>query len=54
MVRLAFEERFGPMPASLEEGVGKIAGVNELERAMKICLTRTRDEVEQALIPQVH
>jgi hypothetical protein len=54
MVRLAFEERFGPMPASLEEAVGKIAGVNELERAMKICLTRTRDEVEQALIPQVH
>jgi hypothetical protein len=54
MVRLAFEERFGPMPASLEETVGKIAGVNELERAMKICLTRTRDEVEQALIPQIH
>jgi hypothetical protein len=54
MVCLAFEERFDPMPASLEETVGKIAGVNELERVMKLCLTRTRDEVERALIPRLH
>jgi len=54
MVRLAFEERFGPMPSSIEEAVAQIAGLEELQQVMKVCLTRSRDELERLLGARVH
>jgi hypothetical protein len=54
MVRLTFERRFGPMPSSVEEAVGKAGGLEELERIMEVCLTRSRDELEQVLGIRVH
>jgi hypothetical protein len=54
LVRLAFERRFGPMPASLESALGKATSLDELEKVTSACLTGSREEVEQMLGTRVH
>lgn len=54
MLRLAFEARFGSMSAALDEAVGSLSDPEALERMMRTCLTRERDEVERALLDRVH
>jgi flagellar biosynthesis/type III secretory pathway protein FliH len=49
MVRFAFEQRFGPIPSSIDEALGKIHDLGELERIMLVCLAKPRDEVARLL-----
>jgi hypothetical protein len=45
MVRLAFEQRFGPIPSSLDEALGHIQDLGELERIMAACLSKPKEEI---------
>jgi hypothetical protein len=54
MVRLAFEQRFGSVPSSLDEALGQIQDVGELERIMAACLSKTKDEIARILGVGVH
>jgi hypothetical protein len=49
MLRFAFEQRFGPIPSSLDEALGKIHDLGELERILLVCLAKPRDEVARLL-----
>jgi hypothetical protein len=49
MVRRAFEQRFGPVPSSLDEALGQIQDLGELERIMAACLSKPKDEVMRLL-----
>ncbi len=54
MVRLAFEQRFGPIPSSLDEALGQIQDLGELERVMAACLSKPKDEIARILGVGVH
>ena len=54
MVRLAFEQRFGPIPSSLDEALGQIQDLGELERVMAACLSKPNDEIARILGVGVH
>ena len=54
MVRLAFEQRFGPIPSSLDEALGHIQDLGELERIMAACLSKPKDEIARILGVGVH
>jgi hypothetical protein len=54
MVRLAFEQRFGPMPSSLDEALGQIKDLGELQRLMAACLSKPKDEIARILGVGVH
>ncbi len=54
MVRLAFEQRFGPIPPSLDEALGQIQDLGELERVMAACLSKPKDEIARILGVGVH
>jgi hypothetical protein len=54
MVRLAFEQRFGPIPSSLDEALGQIQDLGELERVMAACLSKPKDEIGRILGVGVH
>ncbi len=54
MVRLAFEQRFGPIPSSLDEALGQIQDLGELERIMTACLSKPKDEIARILGVGVH
>jgi predicted transposase YdaD len=49
MVRLAFEQRFGPVPSSLDEALGQLQDLGELKRIMVACLSKPKDEVMRLL-----
>ena len=54
MVRLAFEQRFGAIPSSLDEALGQIKDLGELERIMAACLSKPKDEIARILGVGVH
>jgi flagellar biosynthesis/type III secretory pathway protein FliH len=54
MVRLAFEQRFGPISSSLDEALGQIQDLGELERVMAACLSKPKDEIARILGVGVH
>ena len=54
MVRLAFEQRFGPMPSFLDEALGQIQDLGELQRLMAACLSKAKDEIARILGVGVH
>jgi hypothetical protein len=54
MVRLAFEQRFGPIPSSLDDALGHIQDLGELERIMAACLSKPKDEIARILGVGVH
>jgi hypothetical protein len=54
MVRLVFEQRFGPIPSSLDEALGHIQDLGELKRTMAACLSKPKDEIARILGVGVH
>jgi hypothetical protein len=54
MVRLAFEQRFGPIPSFLAEALGRIQDMGELEQVMAACLSKPKDEIARILGVGVH
>ena len=54
MVRLVFEQRFGPIPSSLDEALGHIQDLGELKRIMAACLSKSKDEIARILGVGVH
>jgi len=49
MVRLAYEQRFSPLPSRIDEALGRVRDIDDLKRAMTVCLTRTEEEVARLL-----
>jgi hypothetical protein len=54
MVRLAFESRFGPVSSALEEALGHVRELGELDRIMKACLAGSREEITRLLGVRFH
>jgi hypothetical protein len=51
---LAFEQRSGPIPSSLDEALGQIQDLGALERIMAVRLSKTQDEIARILGVGVH
>jgi hypothetical protein len=54
MVRLAFEYRFGAVPCLIDDALGQIRDLDELERTMAACISGSKDEVARLLRSRVH
>jgi hypothetical protein len=54
MVRTAFERRFGALPPLLDEALGRIHELGELERLMAACISESQDEIARLLRARVH
>lgn len=54
MVRMAFERRFGALPSLLDEALGRIHELGELERLMAACISESQDEIARLLRARVH
>ena len=49
LVRLAYEQRFGPIPTRIDEALGRVRDIDDLRHAMTACLTKTEEEVARSL-----